>query len=186
MRHPALLTFTVLFAAGTALCAQKSEVGKRAQNQQQRIAQGVKSGSLTARGTSNLENKESAINHEVKADRGANGGKLTTQERKTVNRQQNHLSKQIYTDKHNAAHQNYGNSEVGQRQTNQQQRIGNGIASGKLNAGQAARLENHESGVNQEVRADRQANGGKLTTGEKQQVNQQQNQLSGQIYKAKH
>ncbi len=186
MKHSLLFTFTAVLAAGTAAYAQKSEAGKRAENQQQRIAQGVKSGSLTARGTANLETKESAINHEVKADRSADGGKLTGQEKKTVNQQQNHLSKQIYTDKHNAATQNYGKSEVGQRQTNQQQRIGNGIASGKLSAGQAAHLENGEAGTNQEVRADRQANGGKLTTGEKQQVNQQQNQLSGRIYNAKH
>ncbi|HTX39864.1 MAG TPA: hypothetical protein VME43_32825 [Bryobacteraceae bacterium] len=186
MKHSLLFTFTAVLAIGTAAYAQKSEVGKRAENQQQRIAQGVKSGSLTARGTANLETKEAAINHEVKADRSADGGKLTGQEKKTVNQQQNHLSKQIYTDKHNAARQNYGKSEVGQRQTNQQQRIGNGIASGKLSAGKAARLENGEAGVNQEVRADRQANGGKLTTGEKQQVNQQQNQLGGRIYNAKH
>ncbi len=186
MRYSAAFTLTVFLVAGSAAYAQKSEVGKRAANQQQRIAQGVKSGSLTARGTANLENKEAAINHEVKADRSANGGKLTSQEKQTVNRQQNRVSKQIYTDKHNAATQNYGHSEVGQRQNNQQQRIGNGIASGKLNAGQAARLENNEAGLNQEVRADRQANGGKLTTGEKQQVNQQQNGLSGQIYNAKH
>ena len=186
MKRTTVLTFTAWLAVGVSAYAQKSEAGKRAANQQQRIAQGVKSGSLTARGTANLENKESAINHEVKADRSANGGKLTSGEKAQVNRQQNQVSRQIYTDKHNAAHQNYGKSEVGQRQTNQQQRIGNGIASGKLNAGQAARLENHEAGVNQEVRADRSANGGKLTPGEKAQVNQQQNQLSGQIYNAKH
>jgi len=186
MKRSALFTVTALLIAGTAAFAQKSEVGKRAANQQQRIAQGVKSGSLTARGTANLENKEAAINHEVKADRTANGGKLTAQEKQTVNHQQNQLSKQIYTDKHNAAHQNYGNSEVGQRQTNQQQRIANGIASGKLSAGQTAHLENNEAGLNQEVRADRAANGGTLTAGEKRQINQQQNQLSGQIYNAKH
>jgi hypothetical protein len=184
MRQTTLLTITALFVGGGAY-AQKSEAGKRTANQQ-RIAHGVKSGSLTARGTANLETKEAAINHEVKADRNTNGGKLTAQERQTVNQQQNRLSRQIYTDKHNAARQNYGNSEVGQRQTNQQQRIGNGIASGKLTAGQAARLENNEAGLNQEVRADRSANSGKLTVGEKQQTNQQQNQLSGQIYKAKH
>jgi hypothetical protein len=185
MRHSVLLTIAAVTFAGGAF-AQKSEVGKRAENQQQRIAQGVKSGSLTARGTANLETKESAINHEVKADRSANGGKLTAQEKHTVNQQQDKLSNRIYADKHNAAHQNYGSSEVGQRQTNQQQRIGNGIASGNLSAGQAAHLENNEAGLNQEVRADRNANGGTLTAGEKGQVNQQQNQLSGQIYNAKH
>jgi len=186
MKRSVFFVFTALSVAGTAAYAQKSEVGKRAANQQQRIAQGVKSGSLTARGTANLESKEAAINHEVKADRAANGGKLTAQEKHTVNQQQNRLSNRIYADKHNAAHQNYGSSQVGQRQTNQQQRIANGIASGKLSAGQTARIENHEAGINQEVHADRAANGGKLTSGEKQQVNHQLNQTSGQIYKDKH
>jgi hypothetical protein len=186
MRQTLFLAFTAFFLAGIAVHAQTSEVGQRAENQQQRIAQGVKSGSLTAGGTANLETKESAINQEVRTDRSLNGGKLTGQEKQTVNQQQNQLSKQIYTDKHNAATQNYGKSEVGQRQTNQQQRIGNGIASGRLNAAQTARLEKGEAGINQEVRADRSMNGGKLTPGEKHTVNQQQNRMSGKIYKAKH
>jgi hypothetical protein len=186
MKHSVILTFTAMFLAGGAAYAQTSEVGQRAANQQQRIAQGVKSGSLTAGGTANLETKEAGINKEVRTDRSANGGKLTGQEKQTVNQQQNHLSNQIYNDKHNAAKQNYGKSEVGQRQTNQQQRIGNGIASGKLSAGQAAHLEKGEAGINQEVKGDRAANGGTLTQGQKKQVNQQQNQMSGKIYNAKH
>jgi hypothetical protein len=36
------------------------------------------------------------------------------------------------------------------------------------------------------VKADRAANGGKLTTGEKAQVNHEQNQASKNIYKKKH
>ncbi len=80
-------------------------INQRLENQQDRIAQGVNSGQLTARETSSLENKEAAIQNEVRADRNANGGKLTPQERAQVNRQLNHTSKQIYRDKHNAAHQ---------------------------------------------------------------------------------
>ena len=83
----------------------KSEVGKRAENQQDRIAQGIKSGQLTAGEASHLENKEAGINHEVAADRAANGGKLTGQEKAQVNRQQNNVSKQIYKDKHNGRRQ---------------------------------------------------------------------------------
>ena len=83
----------------------KSEVGKRAENQQDRIAQGAKSGQLTAGETSNLETREAGINREVAADRKANGGKLTNAERAQVNRQQNRVSKQIYKDKHNGRHQ---------------------------------------------------------------------------------
>jgi hypothetical protein len=82
-----------------------SEVGKRAENQQDRIAQGVNSGQLTAGETKNLEQNESRINQEVHNDRAANGGKLTQQERQQVNRQQNKMSKQIYKDKHNSRKQ---------------------------------------------------------------------------------
>jgi len=178
------LIAAVAFAAGA--WAQSSEVGQRVENQQDRVAQGVKSGSLTAGETSNLETKESAINQEVRTDRSLNGGHLTGQEKHIVNQQQNQMSRQIYADKHNAAVQKYGNNEVGARRENQQDRIANGIASGKLNAAQTARLEKGESSLNKEVHADRSANGGKLTPAEKQQVNRQQNQMSRKIYRAKH
>jgi hypothetical protein len=75
---------------------------------------------------------------------------------------------------------------VDARRQNQQSRIANGISSGKLNAAQTARLEKGQSGINQEVRSDRSLNGGKLTSGEKQIVNQQQNQASKKIFNAKH
>lgn len=83
----------------------KSEVGKRMENQQDRIANGVKSGQLTAGETQHLERNEARINREVKNDRAANGGKLTPQERAKVNRQMNRQSRQIYRDKHNARKQ---------------------------------------------------------------------------------
>jgi hypothetical protein len=61
----------------------------------------VKSGQLTAGETANLEHKEAKVNREVRSDRKTNGGKLTPQERRQVNRQQNRLSRNIYRDKHN-------------------------------------------------------------------------------------
>ena len=176
---------SALILAGAAF-AQTSEVGQRAENQQDRVAQGVKSGQLTAGETANVENKEATINHEVRADRAQNGGKLTGQEKQVVNQQQNQMSRQIAQDKHNAAKQNFGNSEVGTRAENQQDRIANGIASGKMNASQAAHVEKNEAAVNQEVHTDRTLNGGKLSGAEKAQVNHQQNQMSRKIYKDKH
>src|SRR5437879_9327997 len=79
----------------------KPTAAQRKENQQDRIANGVKSGQLTAGETANLETKEAAINKETAADRAANGGKLTAAEKKQVNRQQNQMSKQIYADNHN-------------------------------------------------------------------------------------
>lgn len=180
---------TVTVAAGMLMApafAQSTEVGKRNENQQDRIATGVKSGSLTAGETSNLEKKESAIHQEVRTDRALNGGKLTNSEKRVVNGQQNQVSRQIYRDKHNAAAQHYGKNEVDARRENQQDRIANGIASGKLNAAQASRLEKSETAINHETARDRAANGGRLTAAEKQRVNRQQNAVSGRIYKDKH
>jgi len=192
------LAAAALIATGSAIAQQSQPtqpansaqsgktVNDRRENQQDRIANGVQSGQLTAGETKNLEGREANVNREVKDDREANGGKLTQQERQQVNRQQNHLSHSIYNDKHNAAQAHYGNNEVGQRRENQQDRIANGIRSGSMTAGEAARTENREQGINQQVRADRAANGGKLTGGEKQQINREQNGASRQIYRQKH
>ena len=170
----------------TTAPAQKPTIAQRKENQQDRIANGVQSGQLTAGETSKLETKEAAINGETRADRAANGGKLTATEKQQINRQQNQLSKQIYNDKHNANTAKYGNSKVGQRQENQQDRIAQGIKSGQLTAGETAKLENQQKGINQQVKADRAANGGKLTAGEKKQVNKEQNAASKNIYNKKH
>jgi len=182
------MTKLLMSIAFTGLVASTLFAGpqKTYKNQQQRIAQGVKSGQLTPRETANLENKERAINGEVRGDRQANGGRLTTAERTRVNAQHQNLSKQIYTDKHNAAKDHFGNSEVGRREQNQHNRIANGIQSGRLNAGETTNLENREAGVKSEIHADRSANGGTLTPGERRSVNNQQNRLSNSIYKDKH
>jgi len=165
---------------------KEGSVNDRRADQQQRIGNGVQSGQLTAGETKNLESREANLNREVRDDRSVDGGKLTAQERKQVNHQQNNLSRSIYNDKHNAAVAHYGNNEVGQRRENQQDRIANGIKNGSMTAGEAARTENREQGINEQVRADRAANGGKLTGQEKRQVNKEQNSASRQIYRQKH
>jgi hypothetical protein len=86
---------------GTPGTAAMDSVNGRRYNQQGRIAQGVRSGELTPHKTANLENREAHINHEVAADRRANGGTLTPKEHQQVERQQNQASRKIYQDKHN-------------------------------------------------------------------------------------
>ena len=179
------IILSTAFLTGS-LFAQTSEVGKRKDNQQGRIANGVQSGSLTAGETKHLETKDARINQEVHADRAANGGKLSGAEKAQVNRQDNRVSKQIDADKHNATTAKYGNNPVGARRENQQNRVAQGIRSGSLKPGEAAKVEGREAGVNHEVAADRKANGGNLTNNEKKQVNRQQNKTSGAIYKDKH
>ena len=78
-----------------------SEVGRRAENQQDRIANGVASGQLTAGETATLEKRDAGINKEIRTDRAANGGTLTKAEKAKINRQQNRVSGAIFVKKHN-------------------------------------------------------------------------------------
>ena len=194
MNRKLILFAALALAASGPVFAQQTQpmqpapntVNDRRTGQQDRIANGVQSGQLTAGETRNIESREANLNREVRDDRSADGGKLTQQERNQVNRQQNNLSRSIYNDKHNANTAHYGNNEVGQRRQNQQDRIANGIRNGSMTAGETARTENREQGINQQIRADRQANGGKLTGSERAQINRQQNGASRQIYRQKH
>lgn len=77
-------------------------INQRKTDQQDRIANGVRSGQLTAGETSHLEKQESAINHEEHAMRAQDNGHLTKQDRQTIHHQQNQESRRIYRDKHNA------------------------------------------------------------------------------------
>ncbi len=95
------LTVTSILA-GVLAASSFAQVAARKENQQDRVAQGVKSGELTPGETANLEKRESGINRETRADRQANGGHLTAAEKAKVNRQQNRVSRKIYADKHNA------------------------------------------------------------------------------------
>jgi hypothetical protein len=90
---------------GLTGAAWGQEIQERRENQQDRIAQGIKSGQLTAGETARLETKETGLSKEIRTDRQANGGTLTPQERRQVNRQQNRLSNQIYCAKHNGRRQ---------------------------------------------------------------------------------
>ena len=81
----------------------KNEVGQRRENQQDRIANGIRNGSMTAGEVARSENREQGINQQIRADRGANGGRLTGQEKRQINREQNGASRQIYREKHNGA-----------------------------------------------------------------------------------
>ncbi|MGA8299258.1 MAG: hypothetical protein WCB53_02600 [Terriglobales bacterium] len=77
-----------------------NEVNQREANQQQRIGNGVKNGTLTPRQTSNLEKREANVQNREQKDMAAHNGHLTKAEQRGINRQQNRISKSIYKDKH--------------------------------------------------------------------------------------
>lgn len=162
-------------------------IQQRKENQQDRIANGIDNGSLSAHESSTLEKKESELNQEERDMKAMDNGHLTQADRATLQQQQNQLSNQIYKDKHNNIEQNtHPTTEFGKRRENQQDRIAQGVGSGQLTAGEASNLEKQESSINREVHNDRMANGGKLTSAERAQVNRQQSHVSKQIYKDKH
>jgi hypothetical protein len=170
-----------------AMAQTNQSINERKENQQDRVANGVQSGELTAHETQKIEKKEGELNQEERDMRKLDNGHLTAADKATLNQQQNQLSTDIYKQKHDAQTQKVDpKSEVGQRQRNQQERIAQGIKSGELKPGETARLEGHEAAVNHEIRTDRAANGGKLTASEKAKVNRQENRNSARIYRGKH
>jgi hypothetical protein len=74
-------------------------INKRQRNQQRRISQGIKSGSLTAGEAARLEKREAKIQHDKQAAKA--DGKVTPAERRKLNREENRASKKIYQLKHN-------------------------------------------------------------------------------------
>lgn len=78
-----------------------SQTGSRRFSQQQRIAQGVRSGQMAPAEAARTEGRERTINRQIATDRRANGGRLNQQQQRNVNRRPNGASRQIYKDKHN-------------------------------------------------------------------------------------
>lgn len=186
-----------VFAFGLALGAQQTTpapapaahpetLAQRKQNQQNRIANGINSGQLTANETTHLERREAHLSAETRTMRNANGGKLTAADRARLNRQYNGLSRGVYQDKHNAATAHYGNGRIGQRRENQQDRIAQGVRSGSLTAREAASTERQQRSINRQTNAMRRRDGGQLNAAQRARINRRQNRASRHIYRAKH
>jgi WXXGXW repeat (2 copies) len=156
----------------------------REANQDQRIANGLRSGQMTSGEAARAERTQAHIDQQVHNDRAANGGKLTGQEKQQINSEQNAASRQIYDEKHN------GNTvkpnAVDNREANQQQRTANGLRSGQMTSGEAAKTNRNQAKTAQQVHNDRTTNGGALNAQQKKQINKEQNKNSKQIHNEKH
>ncbi len=194
MKHKMFVVALSLSLFAPALIAQQTStttppagqpltIQQRKELQQKRIGEGVENGSLTAGETATIEHQESRLNRQerrMKAD-----GNFTPAERARIQREQNGLSREIYRDKHNARVQPPVTGKITARDREQQKRIGEGIENGSLTAREAAKLERQESNLNRRE-ARMAASGGKLTQGEKNAINRQQNNMSRMIYREKH
>ena len=75
---------------------------------------------------------------------------------------------------------------INQRKENQQDRIGQGVKSGQLTAGETTHLEKQEAGINKEERGMRAQDNGHLTKQDRHTLRHQQNQESRRIHRDKH
>ena len=99
----AILSF--MLAAPLAAFAQSSATpvfDQRQANQEQRIQQGVQSGSLTQKEAARLEKGQDRLQR--KEDRAKADGVVTAQERKNLQRAENRQSERIYREKHDRQH----------------------------------------------------------------------------------
>jgi hypothetical protein len=164
---------------------------QRQDKQQDVIANRMKDGKLTAGEAGKLEGQENKLDRVESTMKKVDDGHLTAAEKEKITEQQNRITDQIKQDERNNERNNEKQgaaetSAIRQREDNQQDHIAQGVKSGALSASEAAQLEKNEAKINKEVRSDRAANGGKLTTQEKAQVNNQLNHQSMQIHQAMH
>ena len=188
----ATATITAAAVAGLfSLTATAQTTGSEVQrdvNQQQRIEQGLKSGSLNTREASKLEAGEARIDRmESNAEK---DGKLSPAEKARIQRAQNQESREIKKLESNSAKGNPNSASSQrmqadvQRNINQQQRIEQGAKSGQLSNREVGKLENGQARVDRtEARAG--ANG-RVSANEQQRVQKAENQQSKRIYKQKH
>lgn len=95
-----LLVAFVTIASASFAQTKTPVIKERQENQQKRIAEGVKSGELTAKETEHLEGREAKIQADKKAAKA--DGVVTRQERAKLRREENRTSRAIYRQKHDA------------------------------------------------------------------------------------
>ncbi len=74
---------------------RKAEVNKRLQNQNARINNKVADHQMSKSEAAKLHSQDKAIHNEEKKDAADNHGHITKAEQKQINRQENHVSKEI-------------------------------------------------------------------------------------------
>jgi len=190
LRYIPLVILTAgLFAAGSA--SAQTWYDTREANQQERIQADRANGSLTGSEYNRLENGEQRIQrYENYAER---DGRVSGREQANLDRMLDRESHQIYRQSHDGQRAggydgwNHGNGwgartpGIDRRETNQQNRIYNGIRNGSLTRGEAGRLEHGEYRI---ARAEARARSDGVVTGvERSHINGMLNRESRAIYR---
>jgi hypothetical protein len=183
-----LIAASLLTSAAWAQTTPAEQDQQRDVNQQQRIEQGLQSGQLSTKEAGSLERQEQHVDkmeaHDMK------NGAITPGEQARLNAAQNHVSNDIYADKHNGVTGNPNSASSQrmqadvQRNVNQQKRIQNGMDNGSLTNREAGSLERGQAHVNgREANA---AANGHVGAAEQRGIQRSENRQSGRIYRKKH
>ncbi|HEY2344545.1 MAG TPA: hypothetical protein VGH80_01530 [Xanthomonadaceae bacterium] len=181
----------IVLGLGFAFNAQAQSAGSethRDVDQQQRIEQGLQSGQLNTREASQLERGEARIDRTEQRD--MRDGSLSAADKAQIQAMQNHESQSIYNQKHDAQTGNPDSRSSErmqhdvQRDTNQEQRIHNGVANGSLTNREAGRLEGREAHVDREQA--RAGANGHVGYREQRHIQRTQNRDSGRIWGNRH
>lgn len=186
-----VLAACIALGLACAVAAQAQTAGSETErnvDQQQRIEQGLDSGQLNTKETSQLERGEQRIDRTEARD--LRNGSLSPAEKAQIQREQNHESGLIYKDKHNAT-TGKPNSPSSlnmqadvQRDVNQEQRIHNGVKNDSLTNREVSHLQGREAHIAHEEAA--AGRNGRVGAGEQYRIQRTENRDSGRIYRAKH
>ncbi|MDF3886579.1 hypothetical protein ACU4GI_15640 [Cupriavidus basilensis] len=190
-----LMLKTLMIAAGllgaglaSAQTAAVAQDVQRNVNQEQRIENGLQSGSLSTREAASLQ-KQTARVDRMEAHALANGS-VSPREQASIQRAENNVSRDISRDTHNGISGNPASlssqrmqADV-QRNINQEQRIQNGVANGSLTNREAGKLERGQAHVDR--REARAGANGHVGAAEQRGIQRAENRDSRAIYHDKH
>jgi hypothetical protein len=193
MNRTLLATALVAGAALVATAgasAQTSAAGsvQRDANQEQRIGNGLRNGSITPREDALLQRDEAHVDR-LQA-REMRDGSLSAADKARLSAAQDKASRDIATATHNGVNANPLSASSrraqvqAQRDANQQARIAGGMRDGSLTKHEGARLENGQARVDKaEYRAGRD---GRIGAGEQVRVARAQDRQSARIHRERH
>jgi hypothetical protein len=189
-----MIVRTLLAAALPLVCAgalaqtTAASTTQRDVNQQTRIENGLKDGSLSTKEAAQLEKEESRVDRLQAKD--LKHGKLSNAERAQLNAAQNKVSSDISADRHNAVTGNPTSASSKRmqadvaRNVNQETRIENGIQNGSLTNHEVSKLQRGQAHV--DVKEAAAGANGHVSNAEQNRIQRSENRQSGRIHHEKH
>jgi len=184
-------SIAIALAALCSTAASAQTTGSTVQrdvNQQERIEQGLQSGSLNTHEAAKLENQETKV--EKMQANALKDGSLSPAEKARLDKAQNQVSRDIYRQKHDAQTGNPNSASSKrmqadvQRNVNQQARIEQGVKSGSLTKRETASLERGQAHV---TRAEAVAGAnGHVGPVEQANIQAREDHQSARVYRKKH